>query len=103
MRLQQLQLNNMIISRVAESEFPELHVLERSQNSFFRFDEVGVATRSQFFKFGEVENRHRYCFERHRFTLSYFTFLHFHLYIFLLSGRKAREELYVGQAITTPT
>ena len=48
MRLWQPQHNNIIISRVAESESMESYVLNWSRSIFFRFNEVGIANRSRF-------------------------------------------------------
>ena len=72
---------------------PESHVLERSRNTFFKFDKVGVASRSLFFRFGGIESRRSYCFWRLRLKLNYFTFLHFISIFILLTRKKATEAL----------
>ena len=71
---------------------PELYVLEPSQNTIFKF-EVGFASKSRFFRFSKVGNRVSYCFCRLRFTLNYFTFLHFISTFILLICRKPTEAL----------
>ena len=81
MRLWQPQLNNTVVSRVVALESPESHVLDRSRSAFFKFDEVGVANRSRFFRFAKVGDRILYCIRRLRFMLNYFTF---YLYIYPL-------------------
>ena len=49
-------------------------VLDRSWNTFFRIDKVGVTNRSRFFRFGEVGDRISYSIWRLRFILNYFAF-----------------------------
>ena len=78
---------------------PESHILDRSRSTFFRFVKVKAANRSQFFRFDQAGNRSPYCFRRLRFTLNYFTFLHFISIFILLTRRNATEALYMGQAI----
>ena len=48
--------------QVCGVEGSESHVLEQSRSTFFRFDKVGVAKRSQFFRFSGVANQSPYCF-----------------------------------------
>ena len=85
MRLWKPRLNDIVVSRVVESQSLESHVLDRSRSTFFRFDKVGVANRSRFFRFGKVGNRISYCIGRLRFTLNYFTF---YLYIYPLDSQE---------------
>ena len=75
----------------------ELHVLDRSRSTFFRFDEVGVANRSRFFRFSKLGNRIPW---RFRFTLNYFTFLHFISIFILFTRRNVTEALYIGKQFT---
>ena len=70
----------------------ESYILEPSRNTIFKF-EVGVASKSRFFRFSKVGNRSPYCFCRLRFTLNYSTFLHFISTFILLTRRKATEAL----------
>ena len=56
MRLWQFRLYNIVISKIVGSKMPESHVLKWIWITFFRFDKVGVAGRSQFFRFSEVRN-----------------------------------------------
>ena len=72
-------------SHVLDRSRTESHVLDRSRTTFFRFHEVGVANRSQFFRFGKVENRIPFCIWRIRFMQNYFTF---HIYICPLDSQE---------------
>ena len=95
--------SNILRSRVVKSESPESpesDVLERSRSTFFRFDKVGVASKSRFVRFGGIGNQNLYCFRRLRFMLNYFTFLYSIPIFIILTRRKTTEALYVGQAIT---
>ena len=102
MRLWKLRLNSIVMSRVVESESPESHVLERNCNSFFRFDEVEVASRSGLFRFGIVGKYGALLFFETLIYAKVFCILSlYRLYIYiLLTCRKMSEALYIGQAIT---
>ena len=65
---------------------------------FFKFDEVRVANRRRFFRFGKVGNRIPYGIWRLRFTLNYiFTF---YLYVRSLDLEKCDGGTVQRQAIT---
>ena len=92
MWLWQPRLINIVISRLVVSESPDSQALDRSRSTFFRSDEIEVANRSRFFRFGEIGNRIPCCIWRLRFTLDYFTFLHF-ISIFIFLGRSKPTEV----------
>ena len=53
-----------------------------------------------FFRFDEVGNRIPYWIWRLRFTLNYFTFLHFISIFILMTRRNATEALYIGKQLS---
>ena len=85
--------------RLVELESPESHVLDWNRSTFFRLNEVGVASSVLFFRFSEVEDRIPYCIWRLRFMIKLFYIFTFHLSIFIfLTRRNAVEALYIGKS-----
>ena len=99
MRLWQPRLNNIVVSRFVESESPESYVLHRSRSTLFRFDKVGIANRSRFFRFGEAGNWILYCIWRLLFTLNCLILAFISIFI-LLTRRNAIKALYIGKQLS---
>ena len=99
MRPWQPRFKNIVVRRIVESESQDLHVLDRSRSTFFRFNEVGVANRSRFFRFGVDGNRILHCIWKPLFTLNYFTFLRFKSIFCPLDSQECDEGAVHRQAI----